>query len=45
MQRKPNVTLHSIKRLAELRATNKTIIRNGSQFLTKQQVKTSKKLP
>lgn len=45
MQRKPNVTLDSIKRIHELKTVNRTVIRKGSEFLVKQQPKTSKKLP
>lgn len=44
MNRKPLVTLQSIKRAHELRTINKIVVRPGSKFLTKLQTTTSKKL-
>lgn len=45
MTRKPLVTLESIKRNHELQSVNRVVVRKGAEFLTKQQPKTSKKLP
>lgn len=45
MQRKPNVRLESIKRIAELKSINRIVTRRGGEFLSKQQPKTVKKLP
>jgi hypothetical protein len=45
MLRKPNVTLQSIKRIRELKSVNRVIVRKDSEYLTKLQPKTTKKLP
>ena len=44
MTRKPNVTLQSIKRLYELKAVNRIIVRKGAEGMVKQQPKTAKKV-
>lgn len=44
MIRKPNVTLQSIKRLHELKAVNRIVVRRDAETLLKKQPKTANKV-